>query len=101
MAINIFDEDLVLLAQAHKYLPGRPHRSTLERWRIQGRHGVRLETLLIGGLRYTSRQALSRFCNAVTLAADGIPPVVHSEKHEDRQAAQDRAEAFLAAHGVK
>lgn len=101
MAISLFNEDLVLISQAHKLLPGRPHRSTLERWRLKGRHGVRLESLLIGGLRYTSKQALTRFCNAVTAAADGEQGIVHQEQHNDRQSAVDRAEQYLAANGVR
>src|SRR5687768_10678992 len=39
--------------------PGRPiHRSTLERWRLRGCRGVRLETMLFGGQRVTTVEAL-------------------------------------------
>src|SRR5829696_2538443 len=41
---------------------GKPiHRSTLERWRLRGVRGVRLDTILLGGLRCTSVEALERF----------------------------------------
>jgi hypothetical protein len=103
--IDIHTEDLVLLGKAATLLPGRTHRSTLERWRLVGRRGVKLETVLIGGQRYTSKQALARFAEAVTLAADGPqqspPPVSKSHACSDRTAAIEQAEAYLASQGIR
>jgi hypothetical protein len=59
---------------------GRTHQRTGFRWALQGLSGVRLETVLIGGNRYTSVPALERFFAAVTAAkqhlggAGTIPP---------------------------
>jgi len=47
--IDITTETLLSLLDAAKQLPGRPHVSTLYRWRIRGVRGVRLETVLVGG----------------------------------------------------
>ena len=42
--------------------------STIWRWHKKGISGVKLETICIGGTRYTSVEALQRFFDAVTLA---------------------------------
>ena len=53
-------EDMVPFQEASRYVPGRPSLAALHRWRLNGVRGVRLETLLIGGKRFTSRQAIAR-----------------------------------------
>jgi hypothetical protein len=42
--------------------------STIWRWYTKGISGVKLETICIGGTRYTSVEALQRFFDAVTRA---------------------------------
>jgi len=64
--IDIEHEALLTLSQAAKHYPSRPHVSTLHRWRRHGVRGVRLETCLLGGKRFTSIEALSRFSAALT-----------------------------------
>jgi hypothetical protein len=54
-------EQLVSLNQAAAILPGHVHVSTVRRYHLYGLHGVRLETVLIAGKRWTSREALGRF----------------------------------------
>ncbi|MEQ8847990.1 DUF1580 domain-containing protein [Botrimarina sp.] len=73
MSCSILRERLLPLADVCKLLPNRPHRSTVERWRLRGVRGVRLETWLVGGCRYTSYEALDRFFAATTASADGPP----------------------------
>ena len=68
---DLMTEELLAFAEATKVVPGHPHVSTLHRWRLRGIHGKKLETCLIGGRRYTSREALERFSVAVTAAAAG------------------------------
>jgi len=101
--LDIFAESLLPLSQAPSLLPGRVHRSTLERWRMRGRRGVKLETVLVGGIRYTSKEALSRFVNGVTAAADGAETVGGpgpAETNAERERAIQRAERYLEAEGV-
>jgi hypothetical protein len=43
---------------------------TLWRWATRGVRGVKLETLLIGGIRYTSAESLQRFYERTTAAAE-------------------------------
>ncbi len=48
------------------------HPATLNRWARFGVRGVRLESILVGGRRLTSKQALDRFINRLN-AADEPP----------------------------
>lgn len=66
MTIDITAENLLTLAQAAASLPSQPHVSTCHRWRLRGIRGVKLETCLIGGRRYTSREAIARFVASVS-----------------------------------
>jgi hypothetical protein len=66
MCNQIYEETVLTLRAASASLPGRPHISTLHRWRMRGVRGIRLETCLIGGVRHTSREALQRFADATT-----------------------------------
>jgi hypothetical protein len=72
MAIETSSEELLTLAQAaRRYRPPdtRPLApSTIWRWYTKGISGVKLETICMGGTRYTSVEALKRFFAAVTLA---------------------------------
>ena len=72
MAINTSEEELLTLTQAaRRYRPpdARPLApSTIWRWQKKGISGVRLETICIGGTRYTSAEKMQLFFDAVTLA---------------------------------
>lgn len=70
MTIDIETERTISLTEAAKSLPGRPHVSTLWRWVREGRRGVRLETVAVGGRRFTSREALRRFVDRVSASHD-------------------------------
>jgi hypothetical protein len=91
MAIDIYSEELKTFRQAAESLPGRPAPSTPWRWSRRGLRGIRLESVLIGGTRYTSSEALQRFVDAVTAASeranDGERP---EEVHERDESATRR-----------
>ena len=71
MPANLLDEELLSLGQAGRSeIPGKPNPSTLWRWHTRGVRGVKLETVVLGGRRWTSREAISRFAEASTRAAD-------------------------------
>jgi hypothetical protein len=66
------DEALISLPDAAKALPRRrrgrnAHVSTLFRWTTIGVRGVVLESIQIGGTRCTSREALQRFFEQLSL----------------------------------
>ncbi len=66
MPIDLLAEEPLALCEATRLLPFRPSRTTLNDWRVKGRRSaegklVFLETLLVGGRRYTTREAVQRF----------------------------------------
>lgn len=56
---------LIPLKEAPNYLPKRSgkkvHYSTLYRWATKGARGRTLETVMVGGVRFTSIEAIERF----------------------------------------
>jgi len=93
------DDEHLTLPEAAKSLPGRPHLSTLHRWRLRGVRGVRLQTELIGGRRYTTRRWLREFRAATTAAGDphAAPATAPTR---DRERSIRAAEAELDAAGI-
>ena len=72
------------------------NRSTAHRWRTRGARGVKLETFLAGGTRFTTEEALLRFFAASTAAADQVPvqPLGQSSAFEASQ-------EYLASQGLR
>ena len=68
--IDVSTETLRSFPDAARRIGRGVHISTLHRWRLKGCRGVRLETVMLGGRRFTSDQALDRFFAATTAAAD-------------------------------
>ena len=92
--IDIEKERLKLMTEAAKSLPGRPHVSTLWRWFRRGIKGVKLETTVLGGRRYTSVEALQRFADRLTIDSPYFPtPPVTDPKSIDQVAAKKTTEA--------
>lgn len=65
------NERMFPLNEAVEYLPKRSgkkvHYSTLYRWSTRGARGRTLETWMVGGVRYTTVEALERFIDAPVL----------------------------------
>lgn len=94
--IEIDRESLILLSEVPKALPKRRgksvHLSACYRWMKSGLSGVRLETILIGGQRFTSKEALNRFWHRVTAVRDGIPvekAIVSTNRPTKSQASEE------------
>ena len=96
--IDLFCETPLSLTEAAKSLPGRPHVCTLHRWRLRGVRGTRLETVMVGGRRYTTSESLARFFAAITAASSGVPPPIRTCKQ--RQRAIEAAELELSKAGI-
>ena len=96
--IDTQNETLLSLSQAAREIPSRTGRgvsvSTVWRWTLRGCKGVRLESIVCGAIRYTSREALHRFFAGTTAAADGISPPIRTPNQ--RQLAIEEAERELA-----
>jgi hypothetical protein len=79
MSIDPNSEELIHFQKAAKEFPGRPVcLQTLHRWRLRGVRGSKLETIIIGGLRYTSLEAIGRFIASQN--ADQSTPEISSQQ---------------------
>jgi len=96
--IDIHVEHMLTISAAARELPGRPHVSTLWRWTNHGVRGIRLQTVLVGGKRYTSRESLQAFVEQTTAAADGGTRPVRTSRQRQRKIAA--AEAALTEAGI-
>lgn len=70
-------QKLLPLVQAVEEVSGRRvHLSTVLRWCTKGCRGIRLDSRVMGGRRYTWREAVEQFIEATTIAKDGsiAPP---------------------------
>lgn len=86
--IDVARESVLSFGETARYVGklkgGRPIAlQTLWRWATRGCSGVVLETIFVGGVRCTSKEALQRFFDAVTRArasapASGVAPSVVS-----------------------
>ena len=110
MPIDISAETTISLTQACKFLPagrrGRPiHLSCVLRWITNGSRApdgrrIRLEAVRIGGRWITSREALTRFAEALTPRFDDAPapaPRSAAKRHK----ANERAAKELEAAGIR
>jgi len=100
--MRLLVEDMISLAEAARRLPGKPHPATISRWQRHGLKGKKLETVVVGGRRYTSVEALSRFIDATTRARETEPPALavvaaivgeRTTAHVDRDLAGRAADA--------
>lgn len=69
--IDLEREKPISLTQATKKVASRPNLSTVWRWAMKGSNGIKLETVTIGGRRFTSEEALKRFIHKTTAKANG------------------------------
>ena len=90
--IDSISETILTLTQAADDLPRRrrgrkTHVSTIYRWAAAGCRGVCLETIQIGATRCTSREALQRFFERLSLGNQvGTPSeATRSVIRRDRQ----------------
>ena len=99
--IDLQNESLIRFSEipawCAEYL-GRPiNRSTAHRWRTRGVRGEKLETVLCGGVRFTSVEGLERFFAASTAAADGDRTLITGGMSPTAIA---KADEFLASEGL-
>jgi hypothetical protein len=96
--IDLDKEKGMTLTSAARSLPKPPHISTVWRWVKFGVRGTKLETVVVGGRRYTTREALTRFIAATTASANGEQ--LPCRTPHQRQRAVEQAEAELAKAGI-
>ena len=85
---GLLDETLLTLTAACKHFPVRCGRASVERWIRSGSRGTILESVLICGKRYTSREAIDRFVrNQLQVEPDRSPPKRGTKSKRDIEAA--------------
>lgn len=90
MAGDILSEERLTLLEAARLL--KVHVATIYRWHQRGVKGHKLSTVVIGALRYTSRERLEAFIEATTAAADGVEPVQRTSKQREKAIASAERE---------
>ncbi|MFC1597688.1 DUF1580 domain-containing protein [Planctomycetota bacterium] len=95
---EILSETVIPISEAPKHIPGRPHSATIWRWWQKGVRGIKLETFVCGGRRFTSTEAIARFIRGTTAAQNG--PVTESILSRERRAEIKAAEQELAEAGI-
>ncbi len=98
MPVDLLNETLIAFSSAPKKLPGRPSLATMHRWRRKGLYGITLETVLIGNVCYTTREAFSRFVAALNAARNSEPAQHRTNRQRAKQ--QGDAEKVLAKVGI-
>lgn len=96
--IDLTNERLLTIKQAAKHVPSNPSVSTLWRWVTKGVRGVVLESVLIGGTRLTSEEAIDRFYCDIAAASDGEPAPTRTPRQ--RAKAIEAADRELAEAGI-
>ena len=98
--IDIFHETPIPIGQIGEVLGiTQPHPGTVFRWITKGlRGGIKLETSMVGGRRYTTHEALQRFIERTTTRAAGVSAPPQTAKQ--RQRALDDADSVLKKAGI-
>lgn len=96
--IDLLSETIIPISEVSKLLPSsRPGKklnaATVFRWAQSGR----LETVKVGGARYTSREALARFAQPTARPPAATPAKTQARREQDIAAAEER----LRARGVR
>ena len=91
MSIDIRTEMMIRFSEARSafYDDRRHSLATLHRWRLNGIRGVKLETVLIGGIRHTSQEAIDRFIAAQNADdTPAVPAITPSQRRKQSEAAR-------------
>lgn len=94
--IDLAAEHLIPLRDVPRCLPPRPngkrvHISAVYRWTLRGIKGVILETIRVGGTRYTSQEAIQRFSERLTGPPAAQTPPLNVTRVRQRQIEQASA----------
>ncbi len=93
--IDFTIEEPIPINSAPSYFPVRKALSTTWRYVLKGVRGRKLESGMIGGRRYTTRQAIARF---VAPKEEEMPPITVSRSQRHRQS--EAAVKALADRGL-
>jgi len=86
--IDVKTEKIVPFQKAGRKFPENRHVSTIHRYRLRGVRGIKLETILIGGIRYTSEEAIQRFIDSLNSAGSPAPAISPAQRQRQSEAAR-------------
>jgi hypothetical protein len=89
--IDVHTEDLFPLSKGPPGLKKPPSPATLWRWALRGIRGHRLETVSIGGRRYSSREAFDRFVRSLNETQVADQPSESELRAKQKTIAAERA----------
>jgi hypothetical protein len=89
--IDVHTEDLFLLSKGPPELKSAPSPATLWRWALRGIRGHRLETVIVGGRRYSSRDAFDRFLRSLNETRVAEPASESRQRADQKTIAAKRA----------
>lgn len=95
---SLFSESRVSFSEAARL--ENVHVASVHRWKLRGVHGVKLESFVFGGRRYTTLEAIERFKRRTTQAVDGLPLDATSPTSTRRKSAIEAAERELEKAGI-
>ncbi len=97
MAIDINSEQILTVAEAARLLPGRPSTRTVWRWLDRGVRHVKLESVLVGGRRFVSKESINRFLESINQpdVQRTSPAVAAKRKRAIKRAEKELQEAGL------
>jgi len=98
MSIDITNENVFPVREAPRHIPGRPSQASVWRWVLHGVGGIKLDSILMGGRRLTSSEAIQRFADARTAAVNGEAAPTRTPRQRHR--AIHAADAALARDGI-
>jgi hypothetical protein len=96
MSIDLTKETVFPVTEAPEHIPGGPSQASVWRWVLTGVGGVKLESILIGGKRFTSAESIQRFCDRRTAAADGDTPPNQTQRQREREITAAERESIEA-----
>ncbi len=91
--IDVCEEALFPLSQGPPGLKRRVSAATWWRWATKGVRGARLDSVVLGGRRYTSAEALARFTRALNspTSSEAAPAPPDPLRVEQKAHASERA----------
>ncbi len=91
--IDLRVEQPISFVQATEVYATHPSVATLWRWALKGVQGIRLETVKIGGRRFTSIEALDRFASRLTAPRSPEGPNASVRRQQEMSRASEKAKA--------
>ncbi len=98
MSIDISAEQVFPISEAPQHIPGRPSVATVWRWILTGTRAGKLDSVLIGGRRFTSIEAVQRFADRGTAVGTGQPAPARTPRARAKAIA--KAERDLVEAGI-